>query len=86
MFVDLKEDLTISQVSRFDSILLPVFTLGTPELEDISYAKDAHAHSGEVVNKFSFKTTTTGSLVLRMNTAFQSKYEILPSQCFLLLK
>ncbi|XP_066925017.1 tectonic-like complex member MKS1 [Clytia hemisphaerica] len=48
------------------------FIGGTPELEDTSYIKDLHG-TDEKVSKFFFKTVSTGTLVLRINTALQSK-------------
>lgn len=50
------------------------FIGGTPELNDLSYIKDPTG-GDEKVNKFYFKTLSTGSVIIRLNTVFQTKLD-----------
>lgn len=62
-----KGDDAFDEMSRF-------FIGGAPELEDITYVKDLSCSGGsEKLNKFYFKTLTTGTILLRLNTLVQTK-------------
>ena len=54
------------------------FVGGTPELQDLTYTKDPSADgNGSKLNKFYFKTITTGTVTLKWNTLIQTMYVFL---------
>lgn len=62
-----KGDSMMSEVQRF-------FIGGTPELVEPSYVREAsNNQSNKKLNKFYFKTVTTGNVILKLNTLFQNR-------------
>jgi len=61
-----KGDSSKEEMQRF-------FIGGTPELEDISYVKDLGDNGEGKLNKFYFKSVSSGSVTVRLNTAFHTK-------------
>ncbi|KAL5016147.1 hypothetical protein ScPMuIL_005736 [Solemya velum] len=55
-----------SQLRRF-------FIGGSPELEDPTYVAVPSTYGGSHLSKFGFRTETTGSVTVRLNTVFQSR-------------
>lgn len=61
---------------RGDSLIYELrrfFIGGSPELEDISYAAVPSNHEGSILSRFGFRTCTTGTLNIRLNSVFQSQ-------------
>ncbi|CAF0733853.1 unnamed protein product [Brachionus calyciflorus] len=61
---------------RGDSLIYELrrfFIGGSPELEDITYTAIPSDHEGSILSKFGFRTFTTGTLNIRLNTVFQSQ-------------
>jgi len=62
-----KGDSMMSEVQRY-------FIGGTPELVEPSYVREAsNNQSNQKLNKFYFKTVTTGNVILKLNTLFQNR-------------
>lgn len=62
-----KGDSAFDEMNRY-------FIGGTPELKDLSYITDpTYNDAGKRNSKFYFQTVSSGSVVLRFNTMFQSK-------------
>ncbi|CAJ0928365.1 unnamed protein product [Ranitomeya imitator] len=59
---------TVSELRRF-------FIGGSPELEDMTYAKIPGTFQGERLSRFGFRTETTGRVVFRVHSIHQSRYE-----------
>nr|XP_028564242.1 Meckel syndrome type 1 protein [Podarcis muralis] len=57
---------TFSELQRF-------FIGGSPELEDMTYARVPGTFTGERLSRFGFRTETTGSVTFRLNCLQQSK-------------
>lgn len=61
---------------RGDSIIYELrrfFIGGSPELEDISYISTPPDHNDTILSRMGFRTTTTGTLNVRLNVIFQSQ-------------
>ncbi len=61
---------------RGDSVIYELrrfFIGGSPELEDISYVSIPSGHEGSILSRMGFRTTSTGSIKVRLNTVFQSQ-------------
>uniref|UniRef100_A0ACB8EEI1 Pleiotropic negative transcriptional regulator n=1 Tax=Sphaerodactylus townsendi TaxID=933632 RepID=A0ACB8EEI1_9SAUR len=57
---------TVSELRRF-------FIGGSPELEDLTYARVPSTFQGDRLSRFGFRTETTGSVTFRLNCLLQSK-------------
>ncbi|XP_063812223.1 tectonic-like complex member MKS1 isoform X2 [Pseudophryne corroboree] len=57
---------TVSELRRF-------FIGGSPELEDLTYAKVPSTFQGEHLSRFGFRTETTGSVTFRFHSIHQSR-------------
>ncbi|XP_054857378.1 tectonic-like complex member MKS1 [Eublepharis macularius] len=57
---------TFSELQRF-------FIGGSPELEDLTYARVPSTFKGDRLSRFGFRTETTGSVTFRLNCLQQSK-------------
>ena len=49
------------------------FIGGSSELEDIAYEAIPTGHTGSKLNKYGFKTETSGSISLRLNLVHQAR-------------